>query len=180
MPAKLARPKACVVAMAVFVDILYKHVSGSPQKNLSVGAYDCRKPAQSPSFADLFLWQETLGGIIQVAPTGIILWDVLHKAVLQVLEQTPTSDPHLKDKGHATLTSAEAIATGVKTMLYHLRRLRREERRLQQASLKLSTEDFAILKTMVEQIQLSEQSPGKMEDPAESSSDVEIVGPASS
>eukprot|EP00969_Alexandrium_andersonii_P011386 495263-Alexandrium_andersonii.AAC.1 len=78
MAPKLARPKASIVALAIFVEILYKQVAAT--RTLAVGAYDARKPQQSACFPELFTWLDTLNEIISVAKTGVILWEVLNKA----------------------------------------------------------------------------------------------------
>ena len=139
--------------MAVFIDVLFKQAAA--RGTLSIGAHDARRPQQSPVFADMFLWMDSLERIIEASQTGIILWDVLNKAVVDVLEKTPTHDPNLKCKTHTTLTSAESISTGIKTMLYQLRRFRLQAQRLSQAEKKVSAEDFQRLSAVVANIEVA-------------------------
>ena len=174
MAPKLPRPKAAIVAMAVFIDVLFKQAAA--RGTLSIGAYDARRPQQSPVFADMFLWMDSLERIIEASQTGIILWDVLNKAVVDVLEKTPTYDPNLKCKTHTTLTSAESISTGIKTMLYQLRRFRLQAQRLSQAEKKVSAEDFQRLSAVVAKIEVP--PPAELANPAEAdyvAADVEAI-----
>ena len=136
------RAKACCyyVQVDVLVGIYTAHVK--QHGSMDVGPYAEKTKTQDSHDVPAFMrWLSTLSHHIKTAPNCLVSWVNKKMALASVFEQTPSTDPNLKKRELTLTTSPEAVATAIRVMLGHVRRVKRDPARYRQACLKLSSAD---------------------------------------
>ena len=151
MAPKRSKSKSERLPVLDLVSIIELFLVHTHQASINLGGYAKFGTPNAIHINVILNWAEPIAGILKHCNSGVLNWDCLRSAFCQLFDRVPACDPN-KGKDCNTLESAEECATGLKRMVYNVRKLHINGAKFKAVSKKLTAEQAAQLQGLVDMI----------------------------